>query len=73
MKILRNSGIVVDMVVSASRLVVIYLLGRTGAPAAAEMNTNVGTCSLEVSWASAIAVPLSQHSVFTRRLKYCMA
>lgn len=44
------------MVASASRLVVIYLFGRIGAPPAAEMNTNVGTCSLDDSCASAMAI-----------------
>lgn len=56
MKMLRNSGRLEDMVVSASRLVVMYRLGRTGAPDAAEIYTKVGTCSLDDSWASAIAV-----------------
>lgn len=55
MKMLRNSGRSLDMVVSASLFVVMYLLGRTGAPDAAEIYTKVGTCSLEVSCASAIA------------------
>lgn len=55
MKILRSSGSEEDMVVSASLLVVIYLLGRIGAPEAAEMYTKVGTCSLEDSCASAMA------------------
>lgn len=43
------------MVASASRLVVIYLLGRMGAPPAAEMYTNVGTCSPDDSCANAMA------------------
>jgi hypothetical protein len=36
-KIDRKEGKEVDMLVSAARLVVMYLAGRTGAPAAAEM------------------------------------
>lgn len=55
-KILLRSGSFDDMVASASRLVVIYLLGRIGAPPAAEMNTNVGTCWPDDSCASAIAI-----------------
>jgi hypothetical protein len=54
-KILRRSGSFEVMAVSASLLVVMYLLGRIGAPAAAEMYTKVGTCSLEDSCASAMA------------------
>lgn len=49
------------MVDSASLLVVIYLLGRIGAPLAAEMNTKVGTFSLKDSCANAIAVIFNQH------------
>lgn len=56
MKILRSSGRVEAIVSSASLLVVMYRAGRTGAPAAAEMYTNAGTCSVEDSWANAIAV-----------------
>jgi hypothetical protein len=37
MKMLRRSGKVDVMAASASLLVVIYLAGRSGAPAAAEM------------------------------------
>lgn len=55
-KMLRSSGRVEVIVSSASLLVVMYLAGRTGAPAAAEMYTKAGTCSVEDSWASAIAV-----------------
>ena len=55
MKILLSSGSCDAIADSASRLVVMYLLGRTGAPEAAEMKTNVGTFSWEVSWAKAIA------------------
>lgn len=54
-KMLRRSGSLEDMVTSASLLVDIYLLGRIGAPAAAEMYTKVGTCSLEDSCANAMA------------------
>lgn len=45
----------VVIVASASLFVVMYLEGRIGAPAAAEMKTNAGTCSFEDSWARAIA------------------
>lgn len=48
-KILRRSESFDDMVASASLLVVIYLLGRMGAPPAAEMYTNVETCSFNDS------------------------
>lgn len=44
-KIPRSCGSDEAMVSSASLFVVIYLLGRMGAPAAAEMYTNVGTFS----------------------------
>lgn len=47
------------MVASASRFVVIYLLGRIGAPPAAEMYTNVETCSLDDSCAKAMAICVS--------------
>ena len=43
---------------SASLLVVMYLLGRIGAPPAAEMNAKVGTFSLEDSCAKAIAISI---------------
>lgn len=56
MKILRSPGSLDSMVVSASRFVVIYRLGSIGAPEAADMYTNVGTCSLDDSFASAMAV-----------------
>jgi hypothetical protein len=56
MKILRSSGRVEAIVSSASLLVVMYRAGRIGAPAAAEMYTNAGTCSVRDSWANAIAV-----------------
>lgn len=52
---LRSSGRVEAMVASASLLVVMYLAGSIGAPAAAEMYTKAGTCSAEDSWASAMA------------------
>lgn len=55
MKILRRPGSFEDIVVSASLFVVMYLLGRIGAPAEAEMYTKVGTCSLEDSCANATA------------------
>lgn len=58
MKILRSSGSLEEMIDSASLLVVIYLLGRIGAPAAAEMNAKVGTFSLEDSCANAMAIYL---------------
>jgi hypothetical protein len=45
MKMLRRLGSDEDMVASASLLVVIYLLGNMGAPAAADTYTNVGTFS----------------------------
>lgn len=48
-KILRSSGRSEVMVASASLLVLMYLAGRIGAPAAAEMYTNAGTCSVEDS------------------------
>ena len=48
-KILRRFESFDDIVASASLLVVIYLLGRMGAPPAAEMYTNVGTCSFRDS------------------------
>ena len=54
-KILRNSGKVAVIVFSASRLVVMYLDGRIGAPAAADINTKAGTFSFEDSWANAMA------------------
>lgn len=56
MKILRKSGRVEAIVSSASLLVVMYRAGRIGAPPAAEMYTNAGTCSVRDSCANAIAV-----------------
>ena len=47
-KMLRSFGNEDAMVDSASLLVVMYLLGRIGVPAAAEMNTND-----EAFWAAA--------------------
>ena len=58
MKTLRSSGSWEDIVVSASRLVVMYLLGSIGAPPEAEMNTKVDACSFKDSCAKAIAVQL---------------
>ena len=49
MKILRSFGSEDDMVDSASRLVVMYRLGRMGVPAAADRKTKEGTCSKEDS------------------------
>lgn len=43
MKILRSFGREDAIVDSASLLVVMYLFGRMGVPAAAEMKTNEGT------------------------------
>ena len=43
MKILRNFGNDDEMVDSASRLVVMYLFGSIGAPAAADIKTKDGT------------------------------
>lgn len=56
MKILRRSGSDEDIVDSASLLVLTYLLGRIGAPAAAEIYTKVGTCSKDDSCARATAI-----------------
>lgn len=56
MKTLRSSGSWEDIVVSASRLVVIYRLGSIGAPEEAEMYTKVDACSFKDSCAKAIAV-----------------
>lgn len=52
----RISGDIEDITASASLLVVMYLLGKTGAPAAAEIYTKVGMCSREDSCASAMAM-----------------
>ena len=52
---LRSLGNEEAIVDSASRLVVIYLLGSMGAPAAAEMNTKEGTLWEFASWARVIA------------------
>lgn len=56
MNILRRLGNLDEIVVSASRLVVMYLEGSTGAPPAAEMYVNVGTFSFADSCARAIAL-----------------
>ena len=58
---LRNSGKLEAMASSASLLVVMYLAGRIGAPAAADMKTKAGTFSLTDSWASAIAAKEDFH------------
>ena len=55
MKILRNFGSDDEMVDSASRLVVMYLFGNIGAPAAADMKTKDGTFWKEASCASVMA------------------
>jgi hypothetical protein len=52
----RIEGKEEDIVDSAARFVVIYLWGRTGAPAAAEMYTYVGTLFVEDSRARRMAV-----------------
>jgi hypothetical protein len=54
-KMLRSPFRLDDMVDSASLLVEIYLFGRIGAPADAEMYTKVGTCSNDDSCANAMA------------------
>lgn len=53
--ILRRSGNLDEIVVSASLLVVMYLLGSIGAPPAAEIYPNVGTFSFVDSCANAMA------------------
>src|SRR5206468_2892607 len=55
-KILRRFGSSDDMMASASLFVVMYLWGRRGAPAAADMNTKVGTFSRVASRAKETAV-----------------
>lgn len=54
-KMLRISGKCFAIVDSAARFVVMYLAGRTGAPAAADMYTNAGTFFEFDSLASSIA------------------
>lgn len=65
-KTLRSSGSCDAIVSSASRFVVMYRLGRIGAPPAAEMNTNVGTFSLRDSCASAMADSVVIYSLDSR-------
>lgn len=55
MKILRRLGNEDAMVDSASRLVVMYLFGKSGAPAAAEMKTKDLTFWKDASCARVIA------------------
>ena len=52
---LRRSGRLDDIFDSASLFVEMYLFGRIGAPAYAEIYTKVGTCSNEDSCANEIA------------------
>ena len=54
-KILRRFGSSDDMMASASLFVVMYLWGRSGAPAAADMNTKVVTFSFVASCAKETA------------------
>jgi len=54
-KILRRFGSSDDMMASAHLFVVMYLWGRTGAPAAEDMNTKVGIFSCVASCAKEIA------------------
>ena len=57
---LRSCGKREDIVDSASLFVVMYRLGRIGAPPAAEIKPKVGTFSVEDSCAKAIAVDCCQ-------------
>lgn len=65
MKTLRSFGNEDAMVDSASRFVVMYLLGSMGAPAAAEMKTKEGTFWKEASCARVMAAKVRVSAVIT--------
>lgn len=56
MRMVLISGNIEDITASASLLVVMYRLGKIGAPAAADIYTKVGMCSQEHSCANAMAI-----------------
>lgn len=64
MNIERMEGKELDIVDSAARFVVMYRWGRTGAPAAADIYTKVGTFLVEDSRARRIAVVDNQLQVW---------